>query len=183
MDAILPSAPMTTRRSGRSRSSGARSSRAIDSAAIGSPERRHDVDRAADAVFSSGLAVERRLRLRIGQPRRRAHHARAGIRGGASCPCASNTMRTARQARSSPSFSEHRSADKCFRQHRHDAVGEIDGVAALVRFAVERGARRHVMRDVGDGDDARCARPGCADRRRVRPTPHRHDRAHLRDRW
>ena len=37
-------------------------------------------------------------------------------------------------------------------QHRHDAVGEIDRVAAVKRFAVERGAWPHVMRDVGDGD-------------------------------
>ena len=39
------------------------------------------------------------------------------------------------------------------RQHRHDAVGEIDRVAALQRLAVERRARPHIMGDVGDGDD------------------------------
>ena len=38
------------------------------------------------------------------------------------------------------------------RQHRHHAVGEIDRVAALQRLAVERRARPHVVRDVGDGD-------------------------------
>ena len=38
------------------------------------------------------------------------------------------------------------------RQHRHDAVGEVDGVAAQQRLAVERRARRDVMGDVGDGD-------------------------------
>ncbi len=38
------------------------------------------------------------------------------------------------------------------RQHRHDAVGEIDRVAAHERLAVERGARPHVMGDVGDRD-------------------------------
>ena len=57
------------------------------------------------------------------------------------------------------------------RQHRHDAVGEIGRVAALVGFAVERRARRHVMRHVGDGDDgdmaARVARIV------VGPGPHR----------
>ena len=37
-------------------------------------------------------------------------------------------------------------------QHRHDAVGEIDRIAALLGFLVERGARAHVMRDVGDRD-------------------------------
>ena len=38
------------------------------------------------------------------------------------------------------------------RQHRHDAVGKIDRIAALERFAIERRARPHIMRDVGDGD-------------------------------
>ena len=37
-------------------------------------------------------------------------------------------------------------------QHRHDAVGEIDRIAAHQRLAVERGAGRHVVRDVGDRD-------------------------------
>ena len=37
-------------------------------------------------------------------------------------------------------------------QHRHDAVGEIDRIAALQRLAVERRARPHIGRDVGDGD-------------------------------
>ena len=38
-------------------------------------------------------------------------------------------------------------------QHRHDAVGEIDAVAARPRFAVELGAGADVETDVGDGDD------------------------------
>ena len=38
------------------------------------------------------------------------------------------------------------------RQHRHDVVGKVDRVAADQRFAIERGAGPHVMRDVGDGD-------------------------------
>ncbi len=37
-------------------------------------------------------------------------------------------------------------------QHRHDAVGEIDRVAAGVRLAVEGRAGPHVGRDIGDGD-------------------------------
>ncbi len=37
-------------------------------------------------------------------------------------------------------------------QHRHDAVGEIDRVAALQRLAVERRARADIGGDVGDGD-------------------------------
>ena len=38
------------------------------------------------------------------------------------------------------------------RQHRHDAVGEIDRIAALQRLAVERGAGPHIGGDIGDGD-------------------------------
>ena len=38
------------------------------------------------------------------------------------------------------------------RQHRHDAVGEIDRVAALERFPIHRHARLNVSGDVGDGD-------------------------------
>ena len=37
-------------------------------------------------------------------------------------------------------------------QHRHDAVGKIDRIAALERLPVERRAGPHVMRDIGDGD-------------------------------
>ncbi len=38
-------------------------------------------------------------------------------------------------------------------QHRHDAVGEVDRVAAQLRLAVELGAGAHEVRDVGDGDE------------------------------
>ena len=38
-------------------------------------------------------------------------------------------------------------------QHRHHAVGEVDRVAALARFLVERLARRDIGGDIGDGDD------------------------------
>ncbi len=38
------------------------------------------------------------------------------------------------------------------RQHRHHAVGEVHGIAAHQRLAVERRARRDVMGDIGDGD-------------------------------
>ncbi len=37
-------------------------------------------------------------------------------------------------------------------QHRHDAIGEIDRIAALQRLAVERGAWPDIGRDIGDGD-------------------------------
>ena len=38
------------------------------------------------------------------------------------------------------------------RQHRHDAIGEIDRIAAVQRLAIERRALPHIMGDVGDGD-------------------------------
>jgi hypothetical protein len=37
-------------------------------------------------------------------------------------------------------------------QHRHDAVGEVHRIAALVRLAVERAARRDIVRDIGNRD-------------------------------
>src|SRR3546814_7430077 len=39
------------------------------------------------------------------------------------------------------------------RQHRHDAVREINAVAALSRLLVEGGAGADVEADIGDGDD------------------------------
>ena len=68
-------------------------------------------------------------------------------------------------------------------QHRHDAVGEIDRVAALQRLAVERRARPHIPGDIGDGDgDDEAARVGrvrigLGDRRR------RHGPWRRPDRW
>ena len=38
-------------------------------------------------------------------------------------------------------------------QHRHDAIGEVDRVAAQLRFTVELAAGADVMRDVGDRDN------------------------------
>ena len=38
-------------------------------------------------------------------------------------------------------------------QHRHDAVGKIDRIAAPLRLAVERAAGPHIPGDVGDRDD------------------------------
>ena len=40
-----------------------------------------------------------------------------------------------------------------FRQHRHDAVGEIDRIAALARIHVEPVTLADIMGDVGDGDE------------------------------
>ena len=38
------------------------------------------------------------------------------------------------------------------REHRHHAVGEIHGIAARQRIAVERRSRPHIVCDVGDRD-------------------------------
>ena len=67
-------------------------------------------------------------------------------------PSASKTIRTARQARGSPSRSEQSPADSALRQHRLDPVGEVDAVGLLAGVAVERRAGAHVGGDVGDGD-------------------------------
>ena len=39
------------------------------------------------------------------------------------------------------------------RQHRHHEAGEIHRGGAFLRFLVQRKARSHVVRDIGDGDD------------------------------
>ena len=57
-------------------------------------------------------------------------------------PAASIHRCAARHGRSAPGTSEQRSFDSALRQHRHDAVGEIDRVAAPRRLAVEGAARR-----------------------------------------
>jgi len=48
---------------------------------------------------------------------------------------------------------------KRFRQHRHDPVGKIDTVAALIGFAIELAARTDVEGDIGDGDQCPEAAP------------------------
>ncbi len=57
------------------------------------------------------------------------------------------------------------------RQHRHHAVGEIGRVTAIVSLAVERRARRHIMRHIGNGDDGDM--PARVLRIVIRPGPHR----------
>ena len=56
-------------------------------------------------------------------------------------------------------------------QHRHDAIGEVDAVAALPRLAIDRRSGPYVERHVGDRDDrAETARIGGIV---VRRRPHR----------
>ena len=98
-----------------------------------------------------GLAVDRGLRLRVIEFRRRAHqHAMEGVRvlaavGGDHEP---HRQRAAR-------FARHQRAEivgDALGQHRHHAVGEIDRVAADQRVAIERGVGAYIERDVGDRD-------------------------------
>ena len=66
-------------------------------------------------------------------------------------------MRTASAGRSCLLPQRAEIVGDALRQHRHDAVGEIDRIAALQRLAVERRARPDIGGDVGDrdGDDRR----------------------------
>ena len=67
-------------------------------------------------------------------------------------PSAPITMRTASAGRSSRGRKRAEIVGDPLRQHRHDPVGEIDRVAALLRLPVEGGAGAHIGGDVGDGD-------------------------------
>ena len=39
-----------------------------------------------------------------------------------------------------------------FRQHRNDAIGQINAVATPAGFAIERASQRYISRNVGDVD-------------------------------
>ena len=98
-----------------------------------------------------GAAVDRGLRLFVGELGRRAHHDAVERMPG--LVALSVDMQAHRQRR--PVFERAQRAQvvgDALGQHRHDAVGEIDGVAALERLAVERRPRRDVIGDVGDRD-------------------------------
>ena len=80
-------------------------------------------------------------------------------------PSAEKVMRTASAGRSDLLLQRAEVVGDALGQHRHDAVREVDGVAALQRLAVERGTRPHIGRDIGDrdgDDDSRrgSSRPG-----------------------
>ena len=95
------------------------------------------------------LAVDRRLRLLVGELGRTLHH--DAVEGVA---CLAPLMRE------DHAHGKRRPVDALaqraeiirdpFGQHRHDAVREIDGVAALQRLAIQRRFRPDVIGDVGD---------------------------------
>ena len=104
--------------------------------------------RAGDVI---GAAVDRGLRLRISEFRRRAHQdamermrALAAI-GSDHDP---HRQRAARLAR----FQRAQIVGNALRQHRHHPVREVHRIAALQGVAVERGAGAHIVSDVGDRD-------------------------------
>ena len=88
----------------------------------------------------------------IGQPRRRAHHRALEAVPALAAVGVDPQMRreagavVARLQRAQP-------VRQRLGQHRHDAVGEIDRIAAPRRLAVERAAGRTYHGDIGDRDD------------------------------
>ena len=147
----VPSGLSRILRSGRSRSSGSRSSRARLTGA----RRRHRAARGSASSSGAGrlvgAAVDRGLRLRVVQLRGRAHQdAMEGVAALAAVGADHHAHRERGAVLVRPQRAE--IVGDALGQHRHDAVGEIDRVAAHQRLAVERGAGRHVMRDVGDRD-------------------------------
>ena len=98
-----------------------------------------------------GRAVDRGLGLRVGELGARAHH--DPVQRVPVLLALRIDHHAHRECR--PVFHRAQRAEivgDALGQHRHDAIGEIDGIAALQRLAVERGARRHVGGNVGDGD-------------------------------
>ena len=97
------------------------------------------------------MAVDGGLHLRVTEFRGRAHqHAMECVRTLAAirrdhqthserAACFARTQRT-------------QIVGDALRQHRHDAIREVDRVAAQQRVAIQRRSRPHVKRDVGDGD-------------------------------
>ena len=82
-------------------------------------------------------------------------------------PCLSNTMRATRHGPHLALAQRAQVVGDALGQHRHDAVGEVDRVAADARLAIEAAAGADVVGDVGDGDVHDPAVRGSWDRRRA----------------
>ncbi len=114
-------------------------------------ERRHDVVEERPGRCVRG-AIARRLDLLVGQARRRAHeaaHEAVSLLMAVGAEPHMDGEAGARHVR----FQRAQLVRQRLGQHRHDAVGEIDRVAALLALVVERIGRPHVPRHVGDGDE------------------------------
>ena len=159
-----PSASRISLRSGRSRSSGSRMSRSLLHGLVGGPQRpQHGLQqrrgRSRPAARRWRAAPARRLSLAAERIMMRWKLWRLLAPVGAD-------DQPHRQRR--PVLVRAQRAEvvgDALGQHRHDAVGEIDGIAALQRLAVERRAGRDVVSDVGDGDGDDEAAVGAAPRR------------------
>ena len=98
-----------------------------------------------------GSAGNRELRLLVMQPRGGAdQHAVERVRALAPLGVDDHAHRERRAVLARPQRAQ--IVGDALGQHRHDAVGKIDRVAALGRRAIERRARPHVVRHVGNGD-------------------------------
>ena len=146
---------------GNSRSSGPRSSRASNRA-IGGIKR---LEIASDQRLGDlvGAADNGELRLFVVKPRGGTDHdAMEAVRAFAAIGTDDHAHRKRRTVFERAQRTE--VVGDALRQHRHDAVGKVDRIAALERGAVERRAGPHIMRHVGDSDTddvtARIARVG-----------------------
>ena len=126
-------------RAGRGRAG--RAGRARSSAPDRRPRAGSTRGSSSGAVVSSGRPSIARLRLLIRELRRRAHHD-AVERVAPLAPVRADDHAHGQRR---PVFVRAQRAEvvgDALGQHRHDAVGEIDRIAALQRLAVERRARR-----------------------------------------
>ena len=117
---------------------------------VGGIKRRDDRrdDRLGDLVRPAGNGE---LRLFVMEPRGGAdEHAMEGVRAFAAVGADHHAHRERRPVL--PRAQRTQVVGDALRQHRHDAVGKVDRVAALGRGAVERRAGPNVVRHVGDGD-------------------------------
>ena len=146
----VPSGFSRILRSGMSRSSGSRSSRARFTHGIGVVERLQDrIEQGAGDVV--GPAVDRGLRLRVIEFRGRAHQDAVKAVRALAAVIADHHPHGQRAAR----LARHQRAQivgDALGQHRHHAIREIHRVAARQRVAVERRTRPHIEGDVGDRD-------------------------------
>ena len=98
-----------------------------------------------------GAARDGELRLFVAEFCRRAHHhAMKRVRALAAVGADDHAHREGRAVLVGSQRTK--IVGNALRQHRHDAIGKIYRVAAADRFAIQRRARPHVMRHVGDCD-------------------------------
>ena len=117
---------------------------------VGRPERLQDgLEQRLGRLV--GMAVDRALRLLVGELGGRAHQdavEAVALLAPVGADDHAHRERGAVLARAQRA----QVVGDALGQHRHDAVGEIDRIAALQRFLVERGAGPDVPGDVGDRD-------------------------------